>query len=214
MSTPGDSAATTTPPSTPGARDLLAAAADDLDATDTVHFTLTGSDLPTDSTALVAAEGDASRPDRIAAAATTRSNGNQLTTNVIAIGTSAWVQIPLIGTWVSSDNVRLDGAMLWDADTGVAALLRQVVPSAVVSPSPGGDTVTLDGRIPAAAVKGLVPTATGDAPVPVSVVLSVTDDSTRLVSVRVAVDTTGSGATSTYLLTLSAFGSPVTIQAP
>jgi hypothetical protein len=212
-STPALSATPSPSPTTvTDAKTLLRMAADDFGTTSAVHFALVGSDLPTKGKVLVAAEGDAARPDRLKAAATTRSDGSQLTTDVVAIGDRAWVQVPLIGTWVESNDTRLDARMLWADDTGVSALLREVKPDA----SPPAVATTgrrvVDGTLPGTAVGGLIPGAdtTGDVPVEVTVDTGVT--AARVSSIRLTVDLDGSR--STYLLTLSDFGKAVVIQQP
>jgi LppX_LprAFG lipoprotein len=209
-----------TPSSTPSpsptavtdAKTLLRLAADDFSRTSAVHFALIGSDLPTKGNVLVAAEGDAARPDRLKAAATTRSDGSQLTTDVVAIGDRAWVQVPLIGTWVESNDTRLDARMLWDDDTGVAALVRGVKPD---SSSPAASTSgrrVVDGTLPGTAVAGLIPGADTSGDVPVQVTIDTGVTAARVASIRLVVSLDGSR--STYLLTLTDFGKTVVIQQP
>jgi hypothetical protein len=187
-------------------------AADDFSTTSTVHFALTGSDLPTTGKVLVAAEGDAARPDRLQASATTRSDGSQLTTDVVAIGDRAWVQVPLIGTWVESNDTRLDARMLWADDTGVSALLREVKPE---SSSPGAPTSgrrVVDGTLPGTAVRGLIPGGDGTGDVPVEVTIDTAVTGPRVSSIKLTVELGGSR--STYLLTLSDYGKAVVIRQP
>ncbi len=194
------------------AKALLRMAADDFSATDSVHFALIGSDLPTQGDVLVAAEGDAARPDRLKAAATTRSDGTQLTTDVIAIGDRAWVQIPLIGTWVESGDTRLDARMLWDDNTGVSALVREVQPTTATPAAPTSGRRVVDGTLPGTAVRGLIPGADGTGNVGVQVVIDTGVTSARVVSIKLMVDLDGSR--STYLLTLSDYGKTVVIDQP
>jgi LppX_LprAFG lipoprotein len=212
-STPAPSV-TPTPshPTVADSKTLLRAAADDFAATSAVHFALIGSDLPTKGKVLVAAEGDAARPDRLKATATTRSDGSQLTTDVIAIGDRAWVQVPLIGTWVESNDTRLDARMLWADDTGVSALLREVKPDASSPAAATSGRRVVDGTLPGTAVRGLIPgvDTTGEVPVEVTVDTGVT--AARVSSLRLTVDLDGSR--STYLLNLSDYGKTVDIQQP
>lgn len=195
------------------AKTLLRMAADDFSATSAVHFALVGSDLPTKGNVLVAAEGDAARPDRLKAAATTRTDGSQLTTDVVAIGDRAWVQLPLIGTWVESDDTRLDARMLWDDDTGVSTLVREVKPAASrprATPTSGRRVV--DGTLPGTAVRGLIPGADSTGRVEVQVTIDTGVTAARVSSIRLVVGLDGSR--STYLLTLSDYGKAVIIQEP
>ena len=194
------------------AKTLLRMAADDFSATSSVHFTLLGSDLPTQGNVLVAAEGDSARPDRLEATATTRSNGSQLTTDVVAIGDRAWVQVPLIGTWVESDDTRLNARMLWDDDTGVAGLVRDVEPDSARPAAPTSGRRVVDGTLPGSAVGGLIPGADTSGEVAVEVTIDTGVTAARVSSIRLAVDLDGSR--STYLLTLSDFGKTLDIQQP
>lgn len=194
------------------AKTLLRMAADDFSTTSAVHFALIGSDLPTKGRVLVAAEGDAARPDRLTAAATTRSDGSQLTTDVIAIGDRAWVQVPLIGTWVESNDTRLDARMLWDDSTGVAALVRGVRPDSSTAAAPTSGRRVVDGTLPGTAVSGLIPGADTSGDVDVQVTIDTGVTAARVAAIRLTVDLDGSR--STYLLTLSDFGKAVVIQQP
>jgi hypothetical protein len=217
---PATTSQSSTPSATPSptqttvadAKTLLRMGADDFSATSAVHFALIGSDLPTKGNVLVAAEGDAARPDRLEAAATRRSDGTQLTTDVIAVGDRAWVQIPLIGTWVESDDTRLDARMLWDDDTGVSALVRGVKPDTSSPATPTSGRRVVDGTLPGTAVGGLIPGADSTGTVAVQVTIDTGVAAARVSSIRLMVDLDGSR--STYLLTLSDYGKTVVIEQP
>lgn len=139
-----------------GAAERLAAAADLLDATSGVRFTVEGSDLPDDGTVILGAEGVAAPPGSFDGEIRVLTAGLSAAIEVVSVDGELWAKLPMTTQFARVDAEALgfsDPGALLDPERGVGQLLRSAIdPVASGSARLGSDvvdeiTATLPGRL-------------------------------------------------------------------
>lgn len=139
-----------------GAAERLAAAADLLDATSGVRFTVEGSDLPDDGTVILGAEGVAAPPGSFDGEIRILTAGLSATIEVVSVDGELWAKLPMTTQFARVDAEALgfsDPGALLDPERGVGQLLRSAIdPVESGSARLGADvvdeiTATLPGRL-------------------------------------------------------------------
>lgn len=202
----------------PTAADRLAQAHDVVVDAGTVHLTLTGTELPEDvSSYIISAVGDGTmEPPAFTGTITAKLAGIQADIPAVALDGDLWVKLPFAPAHVRTDPADLnvpDPATLFDPESGLVGLLPQTEdPQFGERAREGAETVQqITGSLPGEAVTTLL--HVGDADSPFDVTYGLVEESWQLRTVEI----TGPfypPATSTYSLTLDAYGAPVTVTAP
>ncbi len=134
----GDDASDTAP------AERLERAADLLDQTSSVRFTVEGENLPDSGTAVIGAEGVAAPPGSFDGDIRVRRAGLSATVEVVSVDGQVWAKLPLTDEFAVVDPEDLgfpDPGVLLDPDRGVGRLLRSAENVAA------SDEVRLDGDV-------------------------------------------------------------------
>lgn len=210
-----DDASTT---SAPTAADRLAQAHDVLVDAGTVHLTMTGTELPEDENSyIISAVGDGTmEPPAFTGTITAKLAGIQADVPTVALDGDLWVKLPFAPAYVNTDPASLnvpDPATLFDPETGLVGLLPQTQDPQFGEKARAGAEVVQEvtGTLPGEAVTELL--HVGDAASPFDVTYGLVEENWQVRTVEI------SGpfyppATSTYTLTLDAYGAPVTVTKP
>jgi hypothetical protein len=196
---------------------LLTAARTTLAATDTVHFTLTSSDVPAGGTRLVSGEGVIARPKQFQGTLAITLNGSQISVDLISTGGKVYAKLPFSSGFQVANPADFglsDPATLIDANTGIARMFGELTGvTDQGSQRIGDDVVTeLDGALPGSVVGDLLTSA--DPAQPVQTELYVTKSGHQLRRVVLTGPFFVKGKNSTFNLLLDKYGEPVTITAP
>jgi len=196
---------------------LLVAARADLAATQTVHFSLTSTDVPGGGTRLVAGEGVIARPKLFQGKFAIMLNGSQVSVDLISAGNKVYAKLPFSSGYQVTDPSAFglsDPAELIDPQTGIARMFGEL--TGVTDKGTlriGDDVVTqVDGTLPGAVVGDLLTSA--DPAQPVKAELYVTQSGHELRRVVLTGPFFVKGQDSTFNLLLDQYGAPVTITAP
>jgi hypothetical protein len=205
--------------STPSATSVLQSGQQKFASTSSFHFLLTtqhpGSAPSLTDLYPTKAEGDVALPNKIQANVTVALGALSITTQVIAIGSDAWVLDPTSQKWQKTDQIT-SLTKIFDPQTGLGALLTQIDhPSKPADRSVGGTHCwSIHGTLPAEKIAGLIgASAPSSQPLDVSVCVGKDDHQLYLVSLTgqlIAGDT----AQTEHDFQLSNFNKPVTISAP
>jgi hypothetical protein len=211
---------------TPGALSLLQDAKKAMDTDATFHFTLKvdHAGAPSAGTvALLAAAGDAKRPDQAKGTATVSMGGPAVAVQFISIGDQQWVQSPQNPQWVPAGQSGINLSHMFDPATGVSAMLNALQKTGANNGqdtvSGDGDCWIVEGTLPPRAVAAVVGvTPGGTAPVDTTVCVAKNLDGQGLrqlyeLIVKGAV-TAGDTAQTTRTVTFSTFNEAITIQPP
>lgn len=211
-----DAADTSAPP--PTAADRLGQAHDVLVDAGSLHLELTGADLPEDqSTYIISATGDGTMdPPAFDGTITARISGIQADVPTVAVDGDLWVKMPFVPNHVRTDPADLgvpDPASLFDRQTGLVGLLEDTEdPEFGDRSREGAETVQqVVGTLPGQVVRDLL--HAGDPDADFDVVYGLVEDTWQVRTVSI----TGPfypPAASTYSVTLSSYGVPVTVTAP
>ncbi len=196
---------------------LLAAARADLAAAQTVHFSLTSSDVPGGGTRLVSGEGVIARPKLFQGKFAIMLNGSQVSVDLISAGDKVYAKLPFSSGYQVTDPSSFglsDPATLIDPQNGIARMFGEL--TGVTDKGSlriGDDVVTqVDGSLPGAVVGDLLTSA--DPAQPVKAELYVTQAGHQLRRVVLTGPFFVKGQDSTFNLLLDQYGRPVTITAP
>ena len=213
-----DEAEATSAPPPPSAADRLAQAHDVLVGAGSLHLELTGSELPEDqSTYIISATGDGTMdPPAFDGSITAKLAGIQADVPTVAVDGELYVKLPYVPTHVRTDPADLgvpDPATLFDREAGLVSLLQDTEdPQFGERRREGAEVVQeVEGTLPGQAVRDLL--RAGDAEADFDVVYGLVEDDWQVRTVVI----TGPfypPATSTYSVSLSSYGAPVTVTAP
>lgn len=211
---------------TPGAQSLLQEAKKAMDADAAFHFTLKvdHAGAPSAGTvALLAATGDARRPDQAKGTATVSMGGPDIAVQFISSGDQQWVQSPLNPQWVPTGQAGINLGHVFDPATGISALLNALQKTGANNGQDmvagDGDCWIVEGTLPPSAVAAVVGvTPSGTAPVDTTVCVAKTLDGQGLRQlyelIVKGVVTAGDTAQTTRTVTFSKFNETITIQPP
>ena len=215
---PEDAAPTTATPPPPTAEDRLEQAHDVLVDAGSVHLTLAGTDLPEDENSyIISAEGDGTmEPPAFTGTITARLAGIQADVPTVALDDELWVKLPYVPAHVRTDPADLgvpDPAALFDPEAGLVGLLEETrEPEFGDRARVGAEAVQeVVGTLPGQVVTDLL--YAGDASSDFDVVYGLVEDTWQVRTVEI----TGlfyPPATSTYTVTMDAYGEPVTVTKP
>ncbi|MBF6591648.1 MAG: LppX_LprAFG lipoprotein [Ktedonobacterales bacterium] len=205
--------------STPSAASILQSGQQKYSATPSFHFLLTTQHpgaAPNATTFYpIGAEGDVVLPDRFQANVTIALGVLNVTTQVVAIGDSAWVNNPATGRY--EPNTEIAGfAKIFNPQTGISSLLTQIdSPSQPVDRSLGGTHCwSIRGTIAADKVASLLGTpASSSTPLAVSVCVGKDDHQMYLVSLTGPLFP-GDTAQTEHDFTLSKFSESISVTPP
>jgi lipoprotein LprG len=215
-STPTSVAASPTSAATLTAPELLTRSRAVLDKTPAVHFKLASSGIASGATALLSGNGDLVRPDELSGALLVTDSGVSVTIKVIALGGKFYALLPFAAHYQAT-NPKSYGlgnpAQLLSPTDGVSSLLTNMR-NPRLDPS-----IRLDGEL-VDVVSGTV--AGSKVPVlndldkakPVSITADISPTSLQLRRVQMAGPFSKATTTTTYDVTLTAYGEHVTIRAP
>jgi hypothetical protein len=205
--------------SAPSASSVLQGGQAKFASTPSFHFLLTtqhpGSAPSLSDLYPTKAEGDVVLPDKIQANVTVALGALNVTTQVIAIGSDAWVLDPTTQKWQKTDQIT-SLTKIFDPQTGLGSLLTQIQSPSTPADRSVGTTHcwSIHGTLPADKVAGLVgASAPSSNPLNVSVCIGKSDQQLYLVSLTgelIAGDT----AQTEHDFQLSKFGVPVVITQP
>lgn len=105
---------------------ILAAAKQQIDQADTLHFQVAGTDLPTSGSYLVNATGSAKRPASFSGQFRVALGGLAATIKVVSIDGTLWAKLPLRDTYTKTDPATLgvtDPADLLDPKKGLSSFI-------------------------------------------------------------------------------------------
>jgi lipoprotein LprG len=202
----------------PTAEDRLEQARVVLTEAGSVALTLTGSDLPEDVDSLViSAEGSGTmEPPAFEGTITAKVQGIQAEVPTVAVDDQLYVQLPFTPGYITTTPEDLnvpDPARLFDPEAGVVSLLSQTEGAAFGEQTRQESEILqqVSGTLPGQAIVDLL--NVGDADASFEVVYGLVEESWEVRTVSI----TGPfypPATSTYALTLDAYGEPVEVTAP
>jgi hypothetical protein len=197
--------------------DLLTSARASLAATNSVHFTLTSSDVPPNGTRLVSGEGVLARPQQFQGKLSILLNGNTVSVELVSVGGKVYAKLPFSSGFqvTNPDDFGLaDPATFINPTTGVARMfseLTNVTNKGEVRV--GNDVVTqLNGTLPGSVVDSLLADADPAQSVPTE--LYITKSTNQLRRVVLTGPFYEKGKNSTFNLLMDKYGAPVTITAP
>lgn len=201
----------------PDAAARLTAAADLLDATSGVRFTVEGSDLPDSGTVILGAEGVAAPPGSFDGDIRVLTAGLSATIEVISIAGQLWAKLPMTTDFAPVDAQALgfsDPGALLDPERGVSQLLRSAIePAESGQARMGADvldeiTATLPGEL-----VGQVLTI-ADPAAEVAAAFALDADSGHLRRAVLTGPFVGDSGAQTYTLLLDDYDQAVDISAP
>jgi hypothetical protein len=196
---------------------LLAAARASLDTTDSLHFTLTSTNVPTDGTRLVSGQGVAARPNAFQGQLAVLLNGSKVSIDLVSSGGKVYIKLPFSDEFQVTDPATFglsDPANLIDSKTGITRMFGEL--TEVTSRGEqriGDDVVTqLDGLLPGTLVDDLLTSA--DPAQPVQAKLYITETSRQLRRAELTGPFFEKAQDSTFVILLDQYGAPVSITAP
>ena len=195
----------------------LTAARATLAATNTLHFTLTSTDVPGGGTRLVSGQGVIARPKQFEGTLAILLNGSQISVDLISAGGKVYAKLPFSNGYQvtnPSDFGLSDPATLIDANTGIARMFGELTGVTDKGTERIGDDVVtqIDGELPGSVVGDLLTSA--DPSQPVKAELDVTKTGSQLRRVVLTGPFFVKGTDSTFTLLLDQYGTPVSITAP
>ena len=214
----GEDAATSSAPPPPTAEDRLAQAHDVLVDAGSVSLALAGTDLPEDETSyIISAEGAGTmEPPAFDGTITAVVAGVQADIPTVALDGELWVKLPYVPAHVNTNPDDLgvpDPATLFDQEAGLVGLLDETQDPEFGDRARAGAEVVQEvvGTLPGETVTALL--YAGDAESDFDVTYGLVEESWQVRTVEI----TGPfypPATSTYTVTLDAYGEPVTVTKP
>lgn len=202
----------------PSAKDRLEQAHEVVTDAGSLHLAMVAEDPPQEaSTYVVSAEGDGTMdPPAFDGEITARLAGVQADVPAIAVDGELWVELPYTSRYVQTDPADLgapDPATLFDPEQGLVGLLTRTDAPEFGDRTRAEDEIvqnvtgTLDGQLIVDLLR------TGDAGATFDVTYGLVEESWEVRTVTI----TGPfypPETSTYRLTLDAYGEPVTVERP
>jgi hypothetical protein len=196
---------------------LLARARTSLEGANTVHFTLTSTNVPTNGTRLVSGEGVIARPAQFQGTLSILLNGSKVSVGLISAGGKVYAKLPFSNDFQVTDPASFglsDPARLIDSKTGISRMFGEL--TGVTNKGEQrivDDVVTeLDGSLPGPLVDDLLTDA--DPAQPVRAALYITKSGSQLRRVALTGPFFEKGQDSTFNLLLDRYGEAVSITAP
>ncbi len=207
----GGSATSSSPAAT------LSKAKQNLDASSTVHFTLTSSNVPSGGVRLIGGTGSVARPASFTGKLNVVLNGSQVSIDIVSAGGTVYAKLPFSTGFQKADPETFglsDPASLISPTTGISSMFTQLTGvTAKGKQRIGSDVVTeIDGQLPGSLVKSLLTDA--DPAQPVKARLFVTTPGNQLRQVDLTGPFFTSSAQSTFDLVLDQYGATVKITPP
>jgi hypothetical protein len=209
------SACATTPPLSPP--ELLAKAVQRLDVTPTLHFVLSGSNLPKKGSVLISGEGDLERPASIKGQFQILFSGLPVAASVVGIGNNFYALLPFATKYTRVSPSELgfgNPAGLLNKTAGLAGLLTRATDLSPVSEVRNNGqlidkvTVTLPGPPVAALLTSAAPQD------PFQATVEVNPGTDQIVQISLTGHFYSATSDSTYTVVLSRYGEKIQIAAP
>jgi lipoprotein LprG len=196
---------------------LLTAARTSLDGTNSLHFTLTSTNVPTDGTRLVAGQGVVARPNSFQGKLSVLLNGSKVSIDLVCAEGKVYAKLPFSDDFQVTDPATFglsDPANLIDAKTGISRMFGELTGVTGKGEQRIGDDVVteVDGSLPGQLVDDLLTSA--DPAKPVKTELYITKSTKQLRRVVMTGPFFDKAQDSTFNLLLDKYGDPVTITAP
>lgn len=196
---------------------LLADAKKTLDATDSVHFTLTTSDVPDGSATLRGGEGSAVRPDKFKGDLKMSFASSMVTVKVVSVDGKFYAELPVTPGYTEVDPAQFgvgDPGRYMQPEGGVSTLLVKATNAKLGKKSRvNGEVVQeVHATIPGVVVKDLLTSA--DATKPVTATFSIVEGSNELRKAVLKGPFFDKGVDSTLTIVLDRYGEKVDISAP
>jgi len=196
---------------------LLADAKKTLDATDSVHFTLTTADVPDGSATLVGGEGSAVRPDKFKGDLKVTFASSVATVKVVSVDGKFYAKLPITPGYSEVDPAQFgvgDPGKYMQPEGGVSTLLVKATNARLGKKSRvNGEVVQeVHATIPGAVVKDLLTSA--DSTKPVTATFSIVEGSNELRKAVLKGPFFDKGVDSTLTIVLDRYGEKVDIRAP
>jgi lipoprotein LprG len=196
---------------------LLAQARTSLDGTDTLHFTLTSTDVPGTGTRLVSGEGVVARPKAFRGKLSVLLDGNKVSIDLVSADEKVYAKLPFSSGFQVIDPSTFglsDPANLIDSSTGISRMFGELTGVTDKGEKRIGDDVVteLDGSLPGSVVDDLFTSA--DPAKPVKAELYITKSTKQLRRAVLTGPFFDKARNSTFNLLLDKYGEPVTITAP
>lgn len=201
----------------PTPAEVLAQAKQKLDETSGVRLEVTSEDLPEDITGLVSATGVLTRAPGFDGSIVVQYAGFTPEVPVVAVDGKVYAQLPLTTGWQEIDPAEYgapDPAALMDPATGLSSFLTATTGVTEGDSVRGGANnsevlTSYSGTLPAATAAVIVPSVAGNVAATYAV-----NDGGELRSAQLVGDFYGTGAESTYVLTVDDYGTEQDITAP
>jgi len=202
-------------PDPPPIEDLILRSADAMSAVDTARFEMSRSGAPVSVSWLEfdSAIGVYRAPDEAKAVLRGKAADVTVEAGTISIGDVSWLANPLTGTWdFFPPDVAFNPATVFDDDVGWRAVLLDLGEAAYGGPADEGGEGrwVVTGVIPPERIATLTVGLVESQEVPVEMMI---DPATFLLR-RVEFSTVGADGASDWVITLSEFGEPVSIEPP
>lgn len=196
---------------------LLAAARTSLDKTDSLRFTLTSANVPTDGTRLTGGEGMVARPNSFQGKLSVLLNGSAVSIELVSTGGKVYAQLPFSDKFTVTDPAAFglsDPANLINPTTGISRMFSELTGVTDGGEARiGNDVVTkLSGSLPGSLVDDLLTSA--DPAEPVKADLYITKSTHQLRRAVLTGPFYEKALDSTFNVVLDKYGDPVTITAP
>lgn len=196
---------------------LLTAARASLDGTDSLHFTLTSTNVPVTGTRLVSGQGVVARPNAFQGTLAVLLNGNKVSIDLVSAGGKVYVKLPFSNEFQVTDPASFglsDPANLIDAKTGISRMFGELTGITDQGEQRIGDDVVteLDGSLPGTLVEDLLTSA--DPAKPVKAELYITTATRQLRRAVLTGPFFDKAQESTFTILLDQYGEPVSITAP
>jgi lipoprotein LprG len=197
--------------------DRLAAAAELLDTTTGVRFSLEGENLPTTGNVIIGAEGSAVPPAALEADVRVIATGLTTTIEVISVAGELWALLPLTSDFAQVDAENLpfpDPAALIDPERGVSRLLTAATDVADAGQVRLGAEVLdqITATVPGELVEEVF--AMADPSADVQATFALDPETGHVRQAELTGPFYDTGETQTYTVALSEYDQPVEISAP
>jgi lipoprotein LprG len=196
---------------------ILAAAKQKLDEAETLHFEVTGADLPEQGSYLVSAIGSAKRPDSFSGSFRLALGGLAATVQVVSIDGTLYAKLPLRDTFTKTDPESLgvnDPAELLSPEKGLSSFITAAKQPQNKGQSRAGKEVLtqITATLPASVVGRFLIVANQKGTIQTT--FFVESGSSQLRKATFRGPFYDEKTISTYTVTLDRYGEPVEIKAP
>lgn len=205
--------ATTTTTTLPDVDQLLADTAVTMEGVDTLHYDmeLTGAPITLLGVELRRARGQYASPESTKAVLEAAIGGLVIELGTIAIGGTSWVTNPLSGDWEEYTGSRaFNPSIMFDPELGWRPLLTTDLENASLTQPIAPDRFVVTGTTADRRVEILTAGLVDAQPVDLEIEI----DRESGVVTRMAFDTLGESGATTWTLTLTEFGSEVSVSPP